>query len=760
MSKDQEQKPMDHMHDQDKMDHDMGDMHQDKKNTSDMDQQHGHQDKMKHMDHMHMGHDMAGMDQQHQGHDMGDMHKGQDMSHMQHMHQGHDMGQMAGMDHMHMGHDMSGMAGMAGMAGMHMHMDHGDMKKRFWWSLILMVPILFIAPFMGMDLPFTITFPGSNWLTVILSTILYVVGTKPFFSAAKGELKDKKPAMMSLISMGLIVTYWVSILAFIGNTFFKADMTDYFWEFATLIVIMLLGHLVEMQATMRAGNATAELAKLTPQMAHVKQGDDFKDMPVASLEQGSIVRVLAGESFPADGIITSGETQVDESLMTGESKPVQKAADAKVIGGTINGDGTVEVKVNAVGDDSFVGQLQQTLTETAASSSKAESLANRVAGWLFWVGLIAAVAALIVWTILDGFTMAFNIAITTLIIACPHALGLAIPLVIQRTKAIAAKDGILIENHGAVLSAKGLRYVLMDKTGTLTDGHFSVEQVQGAANLSADDALVLMAALEAQSSHPLAKAIVTAAKDKHLTAKSAADVKTIKGAGVSGTIDQQYYALVSARYLTEQKIPFDALDSTGSISYLTDGKAVLGAVALADQIKDSAADFVAALHQRQLTPVLVTGDTKQTADSIAQKLGIDEVNAEVSPEDKIDLVKRYQQQGKTMMIGDGINDAPALSQADLSVAIGAGTEVAKASADAVLISKSLPKIIDLISLSKHAHEKEIQNLWWGAGYNVLAIPTAAGLLAGVGIMLNPMVGAALMSCSTLIVAANAVILRK
>ncbi|WP_420798074.1 copper-translocating P-type ATPase [Fructobacillus broussonetiae] len=666
------------------------------------------------------------------------------------------------MDHMHMDHDMHGMdmSGMSGMGGMHMMgMDHGDMKKRLWWSIGLLIPLLFVTPFMGVDLPFTLHFPGSSFVTAILATAMYVVGTKPFFSGAKGELQQKKPAMMSLISMGLLVTYWMSMYAFVVNTFFGMDAMDYFFEFASLVVIMLLGHVIEMQATMAAGNATSELSKLTPETAHVKHGDSFMDMPASSLKPDMEVQVQAGESFPADGVVLSGSSQVDESLMTGESKPVKKEKDANVIGGTINDDGTLLVKVSAVGADSFLGHLKDTLSQTENSSSKVESLANKVAGWLFWVGLTAAVLALVVWTIIGGFSQAFNMAVTTLIIACPHALGLAIPLVIQRTKAIAAKDGILIKKHGAVLQAKHLDYALMDKTGTLTTGQFEVQKIE-ADKLDEKTALSVMAALENQSSHPLAKAIVKKANEADAPKQTADDVQTIKGAGVKGTVNGKEYAIVNGRYLDENNIDYQKMDADGSISYLVQGKEVQAAISLGDSIKDSAADFVKQLHDRHITPVIVTGDGDQTAAKVAKALNIDEYKANVSPQDKIDIVKQYQQNGKVMMIGDGINDAPALAQADLSVAIGAGTDVAQASADAVLISKSLYKIIDLISLAHNANEKEIQNLWWGAGYNILAIPTAAGVFAGLGLMINPMIGAIVMSLSTLIVAGNAMLLRK
>ncbi|WEV55151.1 copper-translocating P-type ATPase [Leuconostocaceae bacterium ESL0723] len=687
------------------------------------------------------------MDMNHSGdHDMG----GMDMD----QHGGHDM---SGMD---MGHDMGGMHGMHGMAGM-AGMNMGDMRRRFWWSLSLMVIIVIITPFMGMILPFTITFPGSQWVTAVLSIALYLIGTKPFFDGAVSELKSHKPAMMSLISMGLLVTFWYSIYALLANAFLGAHVMDYFWEFATLTVIMLLGHLIEMSATMRAGDATAELRKLMPDTAHVKHGDTFMDMPASQLENGMVVQVQAGESFPADGEIQSGQTQVDESLMTGESKLISKKVGDPVIGGSINGDGTVLVKLNKVGNQSFVGQLQATLLASQTSKSVVETLASRVASWLFWVALVFAIGALIIWTPINGFSYAINIAVTTLVIACPHALGLAVPMVIQRTKAIAAKDGILIKNNQAVLSSsKTIKYALMDKTGTLTNGNFSVQDLTTYQDFDRNQVLAIMSGLDQQSSHPLAQSILNYAKDQQVTPATAENVKALPGYGITGEIKDQDYALVSNKYLDEHHIDYQPLKSDATVSYLTDGRQVLAAIAQGDTIKDSAQAFIDSLKRDHIIPVLVTGDNQTTANRVAQQLSITEVKSQVSPQDKIKLVKEYQAKGPVMMIGDGINDAPALAQANLSVAIGAGTKVAQASADAVLISPSLTKISDLISLSRHASRKQVENLCWGAGYNIIAIPAAAGVFAFAGITLNPMIGAIVMSLSTVIVAVNAMLLRK
>lgn len=639
-----------------------------------------------------------------------------------------------------------------------MDMDMDDLTKRFWWSLILMVPIIIMAPFMGLSLPFTWTFTGSIWLVTVLATILFIVGTPPFFKGAKTELSHRKPAMMSLISMALIVTYFYSIYTVIANEIFHMHphMMDFFWEFATLTVIMLLGHRIEMSVTMQAGDATSKLQALLPRIAHVKHDDMVHDMPLAEIKQDMILQVLAGESFPTDGIVLEGHSQVDESLMTGESRLIDKQKDSAVVGGTINGNGTLLVKVTFIGDYSFIGRLQQALTTSQDNKSQIETVADRVASWLFWVALVVAVLAVVIWLPITGLSNAINIAVTVLVIACPHALGLAVPMVIARTKSLAAARGILIKNRKALQNTDMLRYALMDKTGTLTTGQFTVTAVI-TYDFDAQRALAIMAALDQQSTHPLAASIVAHAKAKKAPQLIAHDVNNIAGIGVSGIIDQQRYILASSRYLDEHHIDYSPVDTTvgNSVSYLLADTKVIGAVSQGDAIKDSAKAFIDHLKAQHLIPVLVTGDNLSSAQKVAQALDIDDVHALVSPQDKIQLVTQYQQDGPVMMIGDGINDAPALAQADLSIAIGAGADVAQASADTVLVSDHLPQIMSFLTLCQRSHRKQIQNLWWGAGYNIFAIPLAAGVLAPIGFLLNPMIGAILMSASTILVALNA-----
>lgn len=666
-------------------------------------------------------------------------------------HEHHDMSSM-NHDHMDMSsHEHTSHAGMDSM-------DMSDMKRRFWWAFFLMLPIIIITPFMGIHLPFTFTFPGSSWVSALLSTLLYFIGSKPFWDGTRTEFRTKKPAMMSLITVGLNVTFWYSIYAVLSTQLFHVHVMDFFWEFATLNVIMLLGHRIEMSVTMQAGDATAKLRELMPNIAHVKHNDMLMDMPIDTLKSNMIVRVLAGESFPADGTVVEGVSQVDESLMTGESRLVEKKIGSQVVGGTINGNGTLDVKLTTVGDDSFIGQLKETLLSSQDKKSRAETLADKVAAWLFWVALLFAIGSLLIWTPLRGLGFAVNIAATVLVIACPHALGLAVPLVINRTKAIAAQEGILIKNRKALVAANHLKFALMDKTGTLTTGKFTVQHFS-VYDFDQSKALGIMSALDQQSTHPLAQSIVNYAKEQHAPKIQASHVENIAGYGVRGKIDDQLYTLASAKYLKQNHITFTPLQTEGSISYLLEEGRVIAAIAQGDHLKESAPAFICTLLNQGITPVMITGDNELAAKQIADELKITDIHSQVSPQDKINLVSEYQQHGTTMMIGDGINDAPALAQANLSIAIGVGTEVAHASADAILIADQLSKIIDFINLAKRSNTKQVQNLWWGASYNIIAIPLAAGVLAFAGIMLNPMIAALIMSLSTIIVAINALLLK-
>ncbi len=673
------------------------------------------------------------------------------------------------MDHKGMHHDMTGMPHDHDMPGM-AHMDHmGNFKQKFWVSLIVALPIFILSPFMGIDLPFQFTFPGSDWLVLILASFLFFWGGEPFFSGAKSELKAKNPAMMTLITMGIGVAYIYSLYAFVNNHFLGgAHIMDFFWELASLIVIMLLGHWIEMSATMNAGNALEKMAALLPGEAHVLDASgNTQDLPLAQLKAGQTVLIRAGEKIPADGDVVKGNSAVNEALVTGESKAVTKTPGSKVIGGSVNGNGTLTVQVTGTGETGFLAQVGKLVSQAQAEKSRAETMADRVAKWLFYAALSVGIIAFFAWLAVADMDVALNRLVTVLVIACPHALGLAIPLVVSRSTSLAATNGLLIRDRRAIESVKRLDTVLMDKTGTLTEGVFKVNAVRSFADRrSEDEVLSLFAQLEANSSHPLASGILTAASAKGLTATAAEKVQTVQGVGLTGQIDGQDYAVVTANYLREQHLQFDEdqfqqLAAAGnSVSYLISGQTVLGLVAQGDQIKPEAAGLISALHQLHIQPVMLTGDNEPAARAVAAQLGAITVHAELKPEDKARIVRDYQAQGHhVMMVGDGVNDAPSLARADIGVAIGAGTDVAIESADVILVRSNPQDILSFLNLAKATNRKMLENLWWGAGYNIVAIPLAAGILAGIGIILSPAVGAIIMSLSTVGVALNAMTLK-
>ncbi|WP_164512675.1 heavy metal translocating P-type ATPase [Loigolactobacillus iwatensis] len=648
------------------------------------------------------------------------------------------------------------------------HMMHmGNLRRKFWISLVLTIPMLLMSDMMGMKLPFQITFPGSDWVVAALGTILFIYGGAPFFSGAKGELQEHKPAMMTLITMGIGVAYVYSIYAVIANNIFQVQpqVTNFFWELATLIDIMLLGHWIEMNAVMSAGSAVDNLAKLLPSTAHKLVSGKVQDVAISDLVKGDQLQVKAGEKIPADGNLISGETSVNESMVTGEARQVTKKNQEKVVGGSVNGDGTFEMTVTGTGDSGYLAQVMKLVSDAQQSKSSQENMADRVAGYLFYAALFVGILAFFIWLFVDNLAMALPIAVTVFIIACPHALGLAIPLVVARSTSIAASNGLLIRNRDAMEQVKGLRYTLMDKTGTLTEGDFKVAAFKSLVPEKNDEKiLALFAALENGSSHPLAVGILNAAKQKKLSLPQASDVKQLTGVGLQGVIDKTTYQIVSGAYLDKQQISYDRkafskLASAGnSVSFLLKEKNVLGYVAQGDKIKSAAKNLIASLKEQNITPVMLTGDNEETAKKVARQLGITEYQAQLLPEDKERLVRRYQKKGKVMMVGDGINDAPSLARADIGVAIGSGTDVAIDSADVVLVKSDPNDVVEFLELARKTTRKMTQNLWWGAGYNILAIPLAAGILAPIGFILDPMVGAVLMSLSTVIVAINALTL--
>ncbi|EKU45873.1 heavy metal translocating P-type ATPase [Staphylococcus massiliensis] len=648
---------------------------------------------------------------------------------------------------------------------------HGNFKVKFFVSLIFAIPIILLSPMMGVNLPFQFTFPGSEWVVLILSTILFFYGGKPFLSGGKDEIATKKPGMMTLVALGISVAYIYSLYAFYMNNFSSATghTMDFFWELATLILIMLLGHWIEMNAVGNAGDALKKMAELLPNSAiKVMDNGQREEVKISDIMTDDIVEVKAGESIPTDGIIVQGQTSIDESLVTGESKKVQKNQNDNVIGGSINGSGTIQVKVTAVGEDGYLSQVMGLVNQAQNDKSSAELLSDKVAGYLFYFAVIVGVISFIVWMLIQNdVDFALERLVTVLVIACPHALGLAIPLVTARSTSIGAHNGLIIKNRESVEIAQHIDYVMMDKTGTLTEGNFSVNHYESFKNdLSNDTILSLFASLESQSNHPLAISIVDFAKSKNVSFTNPQDVNNIPGVGLEGLIDNKKYKITNVSYLDKHKLNYDddlftkLAQQGNSISYLIEDQQVIGMIAQGDQIKESSKQMVADLLSRNITPVMLTGDNNEVAHAVAKELGISDVHAQLMPEDKESIIKDYQSDGnKVMMVGDGINDAPSLIRADIGIAIGAGTDVAVDSGDIILVKSNPSDIIHFLTLSNNTMRKMVQNLWWGAGYNIVAVPLAAGILAFIGLILSPAIGAILMSLSTVIVAINAFTLK-
>ncbi|HAR6177300.1 TPA: copper-translocating P-type ATPase [Staphylococcus pseudintermedius] len=652
----------------------------------------------------------------------------------------------------------------------HAHHHHGNFKMKFFVSLIFAIPIIIFSPMMGVQLPFQFTFPGSDWMVLIIATILFIYGGQPFLVGAKGEIASKKPGMMTLVTLGISVAYIYSLYAFYLNHFSDATghTMDFFWELATLILIMLLGHWVEMNAVGSAGDALKKMAALLPNKVIKVTNNQREEVKISDIALNDIVEVKAGESIPTDGMIVRGETAIDESLVTGESKKVQKKPNDQVIGGSINGSGTIQVKVTAVGEASYLSQVMDIIKQAQNDKSRAELLSDKVAGYLFYFAVSVGVIAFIAWMLIQHeIDLALERLVTVLVIACPHALGLAIPLVTARSTSIGAHHGLMIKNRAAIETAQHIDYVMMDKTGTLTEGNFSVNHYESfKAGMSDEAVLSLFASLESQSNHPLATSIVGFAKSKNIAYAQPQDVQNISGIGLEGKVGNQSYKITNVTYLEQNGFDYDQALFTklaqqgNSISYLIDEQQVIGIIAQGDQIKDSSQQMVADLLAKGITPVMLTGDNQEVAETVAKALGINDVHAQLMPEDKESIIKAYQSKGKkVMMVGDGINDAPSLIRSDIGIAIGAGTDVAVDSGDVILVKSEPSDIIHFFTLSKRTMRKMVQNLWWGAGYNIVAVPLAAGILASIGLILSPAVGAILMSLSTVIVAINAFTLK-
>ncbi len=684
------------------------------------------------------------------------------MDHSMHMEHNHgDIADSKQMDHsMHMDHDHGGMD-----HSMHM----GNFKQKFWLSLILAIPIILFSPMMGMEFPFQITFPGSDWLVLILATILFIYGGQPFLSGAKMELKQKSPAMMTLIAMGITVAYIYSVYSFIANLINPhTHVMDFFWELATLIVIMLLGHWIEMNAVSNASNALQKLAELLPESVKrlTKEGKE-ETVSLKEVKEGDHLIVRSGDKMPTDGVILKGETIVDESAVTGESKGIKKRANDKVIGGSINGDGTIEIEVTGTGENGYLAKVMEMVRKAQGEKSKLESLSDKVAKWLFYIALIVGILAFIAWLFLTDLPNALERMVTVFIIACPHALGLAIPLVVARSTSIAAKNGLLLKNRNALEQANDLDVIMLDKTGTLTEGKFTVTGVEVLDDaFNKNEILQYLGALEANANHPLAIGIMNYLKEHEIKPYQAENLKNLSGVGLEATVKNQQVKIVNEKEVerlglnVEQALLKPYQEQGNTISFLILENHLAAIVALGDVVKTEAKEFIRTLKERKITPVMLTGDNNNAAQAVADYLGIEEYYGGLLPDDKEAVVQKYLDQGKkVIMVGDGINDAPSLARASIGMAIGAGTDIAIDSADVVLTNSDPKDILHFLDLAKQTRKKMIQNLWWGAGYNILAIPLAAGILAPIGILLSPAVGAVLMSLSTVVVALNALTLK-
>ena len=651
------------------------------------------------------------------------------------------------------------------------HVDHSGheqmFRSRFWGSLLLSIPVLIFSPmiqeWLGLSVP---SLPGSQWVPFVFSLVIFAYGGIPFLQMAVPEIRNREPGMMTLISLAISVAFIYSFAAQLLNL-----GEGFFWELVTLIDIMLLGHWLEMRSVRQASGALNELAKLMPDTAErIHHSDMTETVPVSALRNGDVVLVRPGASIPADGQVVGGESSVDESMVTGESKPVDKGINSKVITGTINGDGSLRVRVTATGDQTALAGIMRLVAQAQRSKSKTQLLADQAAGWLFYIALAVAALTAVAWIIAIGLDIeVLKRVVTVLVIACPHALGLAVPLVVAITTSIGAGNGVLVRNRLSLEAARNIDVVVFDKTGTLTEGKFGVVAMS-TDGLEENRALALAAAVEGDSEHLIARAIRNASNDRTLKLPSVSTFSAIKGRGVQAIYEGKSVYVGGPRLLEMLKISPSAnlssfADDAGrkaqSVIFLINEKQVVAAFAVADVIRPESRQAVQRLHEMDVEVAMLTGDSRPVAEAVATELGIDHVFAEVLPEHKDQKIAALQSQAKRVaMVGDGVNDAPALTRADVGIAIGGGTDVAIESAGLILVRSNPLDVVNIIELSRASYRKMIQNLWWAAGYNIIALPLAAGILAPWNILLSPAFGAVLMSFSTIIVAINAQLLRR
>jgi len=636
-----------------------------------------------------------------------------------------------------------------------------EYRKRFWISLIVTIPILTLSPMIQGVLRISLRFPGDQWILWILSSFVFFYGGFPFLKGFINEARKKNPGMMTLIALAITVAYVYSTSVIFGLT-----GKVFFWELATLIDIMLLGHWIEMKSILGASRALEELVKLLPSEAHLLLPDGTtKDVPVSDLKPGDKVLVKPGEKIPVDGIVLDGASSVNEAMLTGESKPVEKKKGDEVIGGAINGEGALTVEVKKTGKDTYLSQVVELVKQAQEARSKTQDLANKAAFWLTIIAITVGGLTMIIWMSL-GQSFAFSIerTVTVMVITCPHALGLAVPLVVAVSTALSARNGLLIRDKTAFEKAKDLKAVIFDKTGTLTEGIFGVTDIIPLNSSKEDEVLLIAASLESSSEHPIAQGVVRSAQKKGLNLKKVTDFKAIPGKGVEGKIDGKLYRVVSPGYLKENNININydeekikTVASQGkTVIFVLEDKKIIGILGLADIIREESREAVQKLKKMGMKVMMLTGDNREVASWVSKELGLDEFFAEVLPHQKAEKVKEVQKRGLTVaMVGDGVNDAPALVQADVGIAIGAGTDVAIEAADIVLVRNDPRDVVAILGLSKATYRKMQENLAWATGYNIFAIPLAAGVLYKLGILLSPAVAAIFMSLSTVIVALNA-----
>jgi Cu2+-exporting ATPase len=649
------------------------------------------------------------------------------------------------------------------------HAAHSEtmFKRPFWMALILTIPVLLYADLFqqvfGYRAP---VFPGSAWLAPVLSSIIYWYCGWVFLSGAVAELRTGRPGMMTLVALAISTAYFYSLAITVG----LVRGMPFYWELATLVTIMLLGHWMEMRAISNAQSALRELAKLLPDLAERIVDGRTEEVPINVLQEGDLVLVRPGGQVPADGEVAEGESQVNESMITGESRPVDKRPGDEVIAGTVNSTGSLRVRVTRTGEQTMLAGIMRLVEEAQHSKSRAQALADKAAFWLTLIAVAMALLALAIWTLLRGFgDYTLERVVSTLVVACPHALGLAIPLVIAITTALSARNGILVRDRLALERARTLDVVIFDKTGTLTRGEQGLVGIATAEELPEDQALAQAAAVEGDSEHMIARAIITSARERNIQIPPVSNFQALPGRGVQATVNGRTLQVGGPRLLEqgEVTIPQTLVQHTKqwgergqTVVYLVEGSRVLAAFALADVIRPESREAVALLKQQGVRVAMLTGDSDEVARWVASELGIDDYFAQVLPEHKSEQVKEFQHRGaQVAMVGDGVNDAPALAQADVGIAIGAGTDVARASAGIVLVKNDPRDVARIIELSKASYRKMVQNLAWAVGYNVIALPLAAGVLAPINIVLPPAIGALLMSLSTVIVALNAQTLR-